>query len=520
VRDRSSARRRARFVGVVLGVLAIAALAVWWMWPAEPPRLAVHALAAAQPPPPRYDLVLAGSNTMGGVDAASGKGLARDLIIGFVRDKYRLANLSPDADEEIGIPGEDETDRRMTFVLPEGKTVRVLIRPHGSETAVPALMASDPDGSADIGMSSHPQPKLRGAEFVESVIAVDAVAVIVHRQNPIQQLTLEQLRNIFGPAPDPEADPSPPIRDWGKLPNAISGPIHTYGRDKKSGTTECFRERTGIDKLLASLGRDPKDRIPYSGPARGGPGYDGYEDTQKVIDSVRNDPQAIGYIGRAASNPPNVNVVRIRPADLYSAFSPTLTSIATMEYGMTRELYFYRRADARPLAAEFVKFCLSDRGQQVVNEAGFVGFRTDELVDQKFSLGDHAPRALQRKVAGYDRIRASFRFKSDSTALDTISDQNMTLLLALLKKAESRRLVIVGSADSVGNPSYNLALSKDRARRFKQELEQRGVRNAIETEGYGKEYLLYDDHGDRTSLEAQRNRRVEIYIERDRAAQR
>src|SRR5204862_7056254 len=120
--------------------------------------------------------------------------------------------------------------------------------------------------------------------------------------------------------------------------------------------------------------------------------------------------QAIGYIGRAAGRPPGVKVLSIRAGETSSAFAPTKTSIATMEYSMSRELYFYLARNPRPLAKELVDFCLSDDGQKVASDAGFIGFQTDELVDLAPSLGDKAPRELLDKVARWHgRLRISFR---------------------------------------------------------------------------------------------------------------
>ena len=168
------------------------------------------------------------------------------------------------------------------------------------------------------------------------------------------------------------------------------------------------------------------------------------------------------------------------------------------------------------LAKELVDFCLSDDGQKVASDAGFIGFQTDELVDLAPSLGDKAPRELLDKVARWHgRLRISFRFKAGRDDLDAFSVQNLTRLQKLLDLPEnrSRRLAIVGSVDSTGGEEANLLHSRDRAAKFKDTLAGQGVTNPVaETLGYGKAYLPYDDHGDGNSLEARRNRRVEVYF--------
>jgi outer membrane protein OmpA-like peptidoglycan-associated protein len=71
----------------------------------------------------------------------------------------------------------------------------------------------------------------------------------------------------------------------------------------------------------------------------------------------------------------------------------------------------------------------------------------------------------------------------------------------------------VGSVDSTGGDEANLVHSRERAARFKDTLAAQGVTNpVVEALGYGKAYLPYDDRGDGNSLEARRNRRVEVYF--------
>jgi len=447
-----------------------------------------------------YDLVLAGSNTIGGIDAASQKGLARDLVNEFCRKRW--PNGVP-VQQQLEDAGRDEKDRLITYTLPAGESHRILIRPHGSHLATDGLLTSDPGARADVGMSSTPLPELQ-QEFYEFVIGLDAVAVIVHPDNPVVEMTLDELKDIFGP--------NPSVTRWDD-----GNPIRTYGRDTNSGTTDFFRAFTGIDKVLEAQRRGKDSPIPYSGVPAGQPGHNGYEDTSKVIQKVAADPCAIAYVGHATNLPANVKVIAIRPSPRYSAFIPSALTVRTMDYCLARELYFYLPHGARPLAADFVRFCLAEDGQTVVDDDGFVGFRSANLLARPL-FGDRAPPALRSAVANCDRIVLSFRFRTGSSeVLDGTGSANWRILIDFLRLPDlaNRHLVIAGFADGSDTVAASYQNSRARAAAFAAQLARAGVGNPVDkTLGFGRDYPLCDDKGNQNSREAQKNRRVEVYLAR------
>lgn len=447
-----------------------------------------------------FDLVLAGSNTIGGVDAASRKGLARDLVNEFCRKRWPGG---VPVQQELKDVGRDEKDRVITCKLPTGELHRILIQPHGSHLATEALQSSDPGARADVGMSSIPLPELQ-QDFYEFVVGLDAVAVIVNPDNPIVEMTFDDLKNIFGPNPN--------MTRWDN-----GNPIRTCGLDTSAGTTDLLRAFTGIDKALEGQKRGRGSPIPYTGIPAGQPGGNGYEDTSKVIEKVATDPYAIGYVGHAANLPASVKVVAIRPALRYSAFTPTVTTIRTMDYCLARELYLYLPHGARPLAGEFIRFCLSEDGQAIVDDDGFVGFRSANLLARPV-FGDRAPPALRSAVANCDRIVLSFRFRAGSSdVLDATGSENWRILIDFLRLPDvaNRHLVIVGFADSSDTVTASYQTSQARAAAFAAQLARAGVGNPIDKIlGFGKDYPLCDDKGDPNSREAQKNRRVDVYLAR------
>lgn len=504
ISTRSRGARRAVATAASFAAVALAGGWLAWRWLAPSGTRAsraedalAHAIDTAPPlaATVHYDLILAGSDTIGGIDRSSKKGLARDLVVAFCQREWPGGALLDD--ELIGVQGEDEKDRVVKYKLPTGDSRLMLIRPHGSGTAAPALKAG-----ADVGMASAPLRELHDdIDLDEHVIALDAVAVIVNQENPVRTLTLEQVGAIF------RLDP--PALYW---PNDF-GRIQTYGRDAKSGTTKIFKYFAEIPDTASLV---------YSGLADGQEGRTGYEDTSKVVDSVRANKTGIGFVGRAASLPADVSPLGISPGPHYSAFWPSSATIRTMEYPMSRELFFYTHKDLRPAAADFIRFCLSDDGQAVAEEAGFVGFRSSSLLGSPI-LGDRAPAALKASVGHSERVLISFRFRHGSSTLDTLSRQNLRILLAFLQRPEiaPRPVVLVGSVDSTGTRDANQTTSRQRAETFADMLKENGVENPIEKIlGFGSDYLLYDDRGNPDSIEAQRNRRVDVYLQRESSADR
>jgi phosphate transport system substrate-binding protein len=354
-----------------------------------------------------------------------------------------------------------------------------------------------------VGISSTPLPELQEV-FDEFVIALDAIAVIVNPRNPVVEMTLDDLRNIFGP--------NPSMARWDD-----GSPIRTYGRDTNSGTTAWFRAFTGIDKALEAQRRGKDSPIPYTGIPAGQAGRDGYEDTSKVIEKVSSDPDAIGYVGHAANLPASVKVVAIRPAPQYSAFLPNAMAIRTMDYCLATELYFYLPRNARPLAAEFIRFCLSEDGQAIADDDGFVGFRAANLLARP-AFGDRAPPALRSAVANCDRIVLSFRSRlGSSDVLDATSTQNWRLLTEFLRLPDvtNRHLVIAAFTDTSDTVAASYQTSRARAAAFAAQLARAGLQNPVDkTLGFGKDYPLCGDKGNPNSREAQRNRRVDVYLAR------
>jgi phosphate transport system substrate-binding protein len=279
--------------------------------------------------------------------------------------------------------GSDTMNNLMTFwsegFLKLYPSVQVEIEGKGSGTAPPALIA----GTSSFGPMSRAMKAKEIDEFeakfgykpVGVPTALDALAVFVHKDNPIRGLSLAQIDAIFsktrklGHASD--------IKTWGDL--GLTGewadkPISLYGRNAASGTY-------GFLKDHAMGGGDYKDSVKEQ------PG------SASVIQGVANDRYGIGYsgIGYATADVKAVPLAAKADAKFIPAASEFVYS---GEYPLARSLWIYvnyaPNSKLDPLRAEFMRFVLSRPGQQIVIKDGFypVTAKMAEKALTQLGLGD------------------------------------------------------------------------------------------------------------------------------------
>jgi phosphate transport system substrate-binding protein len=235
--------------------------------------------------------------------------------------------------------------------------VNIQIEGKGSSTAPPALI----EGTAQLGPMSREMKsdeidkfeKKYGHKPMAIKVAIDALAVFVHKDNPIKGLTLAQVDSIFSST---YKRGGKPITTWGEV--GLTGawatrPISLYGRNSASGTYGFFKEHT------LSKG-DYKDTVKEQ------PG------SSSVVQGVASDLGAIGYsgIGYATSS------VRALPlAEKGTMYEPSLENCLSGEYPLARFLYIYvNKKPNEPLdklTQEFISFVLSKAGQEVVVKDGY-----------------------------------------------------------------------------------------------------------------------------------------------------
>lgn len=225
----------------------------------------------------------------------------------------------------------------------------VVVQGGGSGTGIAALL----QGTVDIGMASRGlSDKERdfasrnGASLQEHPIAMDGIALVVHRDNPLAQLSLEQLRKIF----------TGQIRTWPEVGGA-RGEMVVLARMTSSGTSALFRQRVLADEPYA----DSVQQMPTNAA---------------IVAEVTNQPLAIGYSGLEAVHTAReqVRVVALQETPPASPVLPMLETIRSGAYPLARTLHFYTAGIPSGLTQEFIHFCRSSQGQQLVRKAGFVAF--------------------------------------------------------------------------------------------------------------------------------------------------
>lgn len=202
----------------------------------------------------------------------------------------------------------------------------------------------------------------RGVDATETPVAIDAIAVYVHEDNPIPRLTRAQLEAIFRGR----------VTEWKALGPDL-GPIVLYSRENSSGTYLFFKER-----ILG--GYDFAARVQTL------PG------TAAVINAVSHDPRGIGYGGIGYGE-------GVRSVPLASeagvVVAPTKEAALDGRYPLARPLFIYAAGEPEGLAARFIDFALGDEGQALVEGVGYYPLRAPGAGARR-ARGREASQALAR----------------------------------------------------------------------------------------------------------------------------
>jgi phosphate transport system substrate-binding protein len=260
--------------------------------------------------------------------------------------------------------GSDTMNNLMTLWAEDFRkqypNVQVEIEGKGSSTAPPALIA----GTATFGPMSRAMKNQEIDEFEAKYgykptglrTSIDMLAVYVHKDNPIKELTMQQIDAIFSKTRKGGATED--ITTWGQL--GLTGewankPISLYGRNSASGTYGYFKEH-------ALFKGDYKDGVKEQ------PG------SSSVVQGVASDRYGIGYSGIGYKTA-DVIAVPIK-ADANTAAIPATPEYAyTGKYPLARFLYVYVNykpgAELDPLRREFIRFVFSKQGQESVVKDGY-----------------------------------------------------------------------------------------------------------------------------------------------------
>ena len=232
--------------------------------------------------------------------------------------------------------------------------VRLSVTGGGSGTGITSLI----NGTVDIANASRaikPEEieaaKANGIEPVEHVIARDAIAVIVNPQNPVNELTLDQISRIYRGE----------ITNWQEV-GGEDRPIVRLSRETNSGTHVYFLE------AVVRLGNS-RDKTILSPLTLLLPSSEG------IISEVSSNPNAIGYDGLGYVTD-EVKVIAVSPGKDQPYVLPSIQSVNDLTYPIARDLYMYSRQDSSQAVLDFLDWVLSAEAQQIVADLGFVPVHT------------------------------------------------------------------------------------------------------------------------------------------------
>ncbi|HPF49428.1 MAG TPA: phosphate ABC transporter substrate-binding protein [Caldisericia bacterium] len=225
--------------------------------------------------------------------------------------------------------------------------VDVSVAGGGSGTGIAAMT----NGTTDVAAASRlikdtEVTALEGKSMkaVEHVVARDGIAVIVHPDNPIAQLTMGQIADIF----------TGKISNWNEL-GGEDAEIVTLTRDSSSGTYAFFQEHV-LDK--EDYRKDAKKMTSNS----------------SIVTECKQNPNSVGYVGLAyaveAGN--SVKSLEVAAEDGKSYVAPSFETVASGDYVISRTLQLYVLNDASGYIQDFINYIYSRDGQDIVSETGYI----------------------------------------------------------------------------------------------------------------------------------------------------
>lgn len=234
------------------------------------------------------------------------------------------------------------------------KTTLIEVNGGGSGVGIKGLI----NGTAELANSSrHIEEKeiaelkaKRNLDSKEFVVGFDALAIYVHKDNPINEITVEQLAEIY------RSDGK--ITKWSELgitaiPGGKGDEIIRVSRQNNSGTYEYFKESVVGKKNEFKLGS-----LDMNG-------------SKDVVELVGKTPNAIGYSGMGYATPA-VKKLKVAKKKGDPFVAPSIASTHDKTYPIARPMFFYTAGEPTPQIKRYIDWVMSDAGQHIVEQVGYV----------------------------------------------------------------------------------------------------------------------------------------------------
>jgi len=218
------------------------------------------------------------------------------------------------------------------YYMQENTDVKVTYNPTGSGSGIQAVS----EGRCDIGLSSRDLKDEESENLIGTVVAIDGIAMIVNTQNPVANLTIDEISQIY----------KGNISNWKEV-GGDDAPIVLIGREAASGTRDGFESITKT-----------KDLCKYNQELTS---------TGDVIQTVSSNPAAIGYASLASVK----ETVKVLSVD---GITPSTETIQNGEYKIQRNFVFVTKKDAElsKAANNFFNFAVSSDADDLIIKAGAI----------------------------------------------------------------------------------------------------------------------------------------------------
>lgn len=229
--------------------------------------------------------------------------------------------------------------------------VSIAVTGGGSGTGIASLI----NGTVDIANASREMKDseiqdalANGIEPVEFVVAIDALAIVVHPDNPVSELTIQQLSDLF----------TGRITNWRDV-GGRDEPIVLVSRETNSGTHVYF-----LEEVLRQGDSEREDIF--------APQTLLMPSSVGITSEVRRNPNAIGYDGLGYVDPDHEKILSVARNQGAPFVYPSVESASSGEYPLARNLFMYTAGEPSGIVAEYLAWIMSPPGQQIVSTLGFV----------------------------------------------------------------------------------------------------------------------------------------------------
>jgi phosphate transport system substrate-binding protein len=189
-----------------------------------------------------------------------------------------------------------------------------------------------------------------GKDVIEHLVAYDALAVYVHPSNPVKEISVEELTEIWAEGGK--------FTTWEQVNPAITGQFVLVGRQNNSGTYDYFREH------ICGKTPDKKQREFRQGVSE-------LNGSSEVVETIGKTPLAMGYSGMGYKTPA-VNWLKVSPKKGAPAIEPGMESARSKSYPIARGLYLYTAGKPDGEFDAFIEWIKGPEGQKIVEKEGFV----------------------------------------------------------------------------------------------------------------------------------------------------